>query len=316
MSCSIGLPRVVFLGTPEFAVHILEAAVSVANVVLVITQPDKPQGRGRGVAAPPVKEAAMGLGIEVIQPEVVKGRRFAERIKAYEPDFMVTAAYGKVLGRSLLMTPTRDALNVHASLLPRHRGAAPANWAILEGDELAGVCIMRMVEALDAGPVLLSRSLAIGQDETAGELLGRLSRLGAEALVEALGNYGTVELQPQDDRAATWARTLTKQDGLTDWNRSAPQVHGHARGMHPWPCAFTLWKGEPLKLHRTRVISADAQVAAPGTVVDTSAAGIDVACGLGVLRLLELQAPGRKRMECGAFLAGANLAAGERLIGR
>ncbi|MCU0664309.1 MAG: methionyl-tRNA formyltransferase [Myxococcota bacterium] len=310
------LPRVVFLGTPQFACNILEAAARVAQVVLVITQKDKPKGRGREMASPPVKEAAARLGIPVIQPEVVKGRKFAAKIAEHRPDFLVTAAFGRVLGRSLLAVPARDALNVHASILPRHRGAAPANWAILEGDERAGVSVMRMVEALDAGPVFSIAELAVRQEETAGELLERLAVAGAEALAEVLSMYERFTPHPQDESAVTWARSLCKEDGLVDWHRSAPEVHRHIRGLHPWPGAYALWRGEQLKLHAARVLRADSPDAMPGTVISASGEGIDVACGTGILRLLELQAPSRKRMSSAAFLAGAKFSDGEVLGGR
>jgi methionyl-tRNA formyltransferase len=316
MSDAADRPRVVFLGTPEFAVGILEAVSQVANVVLVITQPDRPKGRGRETSASPVKDAALRLGLPLLQPEIVKGRRFAARIAEFTPDFLVTAAYGKVLGRSLLAVAHRDALNVHASILPRHRGAAPANWAILDGDERAGVSVMRMEEALDAGPVFATRELVVGEQETAGELLLRLSVLGAEAIAEVLSGFQRFTPLPQDEAAASWARTLRKEDGLVDWQKNVAQVHRHIRGMHPWPCAYALWQGQPLKLHAARVLVDGGRLAAPGTVLCAKSEGIDVACGLGILRLLELQAPGRRRLPCGAFLAGAKLEEGQVLGGR
>jgi methionyl-tRNA formyltransferase len=268
------------------------------------------------VEGTPVRLASERLCLPVLAPEVVKGRKFAAQIAELKPDFLVTAAYGKVLGRSLLAVPARDALNVHASLLPRHRGAAPANWAILEGDQRAGVCVMRMVEELDAGPIFTRRELVVEPEETAGELLERLAVLGAQAIAEALSLYDRWTPQPQDEGAVTWARTLCKEDGLVDWRRSAVEVHRQIRGLHPWPGAYALWRGEQLKLHGARVLGTMGPCAPPGTVLSASAAGIDVACGTGAVRIVELQAPGRKRLSSAAFIAGAKFTENEVLGGR
>jgi methionyl-tRNA formyltransferase len=302
--------RIVFFGTPEFAVPSLEALARENQVVLVVSQPDRKAGRGRKLSPPPVKTAAVGLGIEVIQPKVVKGRRFAERIAGYAPDFIITAAFGRILGPSLLRTPAKESLNVHASLLPRHRGAAPINWAILSGDRETGVSIMRMDEGLDSGPVFSTVKTPIGPDETAGALSERLALLGAEALVDMLRRYDSLEPVEQVHENATWATMLKKSDGVVDWTRDAEAISRQVRGMTPWPGATTQLEGQTIKIHRAGPLAPSALDEKPGTVVAVSEEGIDVACRPGVLRLEEIQAAGRKRMPVAAFLAGASMETG------
>ncbi len=298
------VPRIVFLGTPEFAVPILRALARETSVVLVVSQPDRPTGRGRKLLSPPVKTAATELGIQVIQPSIVKGRRFADHVAEYKPDFLVTAAFGRILGPSLLTVSTKASLNVHASLLPGYRGAAPVNWAILSGDRETGVSVMKMEEELDAGPVYHMVRTPIGPNETAGELLGRLSMLGAEAVVQVIQHFRTYTPKPQEHDQATFAPMLKKSDGNMDWNRSATFLHNHVRGMSPWPSATTLFKGEKIKVHATLVLDSAPGDSLPGTILNVSKEGIDVACRKGVLRLTELQAPGRKRLYVRDFLAG------------
>jgi methionyl-tRNA formyltransferase len=306
-------PRIVFFGTPEFAVPILYALAREMSVILVVSQPDRPTGRGRKLVSPPVKTAATELGIQVIQPSIVKGRRFADRIAGYKPDFIVTAAFGRILGPSLLRVSARESLNVHASLLPKYRGAAPVNWAILSGERETGVSIMRMEEELDAGPVYHRVKTPIGQDETAGELLGRLSVAGAEAIIQVIKHFDTYTPEPQDHEEATFAPMLKKSDGNIDWNQSATFLHNHVRGMSPWPSATTLFKGERLKVHATTVLDLESGDSLPGTILGVSREGIDVACKTGVLRLTELQAPGRKRLHVRDFLAGKKIEPGLKL---
>lgn len=304
--------RTVFLGTPDFAVPLMQALHRETDVVLVVTQPDRKVGRGCKLCKPAVKEAAEELGLEVTQPPVVKGKRFASRIAEYRPDFIVTAAFGRILGPSLLEVPRLAALNVHASLLPRHRGAAPANWAILSGDEQTGVSIMQMVPELDAGPVYLQRETLIGPSETACDLLGRLARLGAEALTEVLHRFDELRPVDQDHSRATYARMLTKEDGRVDWTRTAAQIERQVRGLYPWPSTFTLLGDDALKIHKALAIPAEENDIPPGTVCSVSHAGIEVACGEGRLKITELQAPGRKRLDAARFLAGTPLKAGIR----
>ena len=306
-------PRVVFFGTPDFAVASLEALKREVDVVLVVSQPDRPVGRGRKLAPPPVKAAAEAMGLEVIQPKVVKGRRFAERIAALEPDFLVTAAFGRIMGPSLLATPKKAPLNVHASLLPRHRGAAPANWAILDGDKETGVSIMKMVVELDAGPVYKTVSTSIRDDENSGELLMRLAPLGAKALLETITRFDEMKPESQDDSLATYAGMLQKKDGRIDWSKGAVSLCNHIRGMSPWPSAFTELNGKALKVHAARVVAPHGRENEPGAVIALTDDGIDVACGEGLLRLKELQLAGKKRLDAARFLVGNKVPIGTLL---
>ncbi len=304
-------PRIVFFGTPEFAVPSLDALSREADVVLAVTQPDRPSGRGRKPKLPPVKAVAKRLGIEVIQPEVVKGRRFAARIAGFAPDFIVTAAFGRLLGPSLLEVPKLTSLNIHASLLPRHRGAAPANWAILAGDTETGVSIMQMEQGLDTGPVYNVEKTPIGPEESGGELLVRLAMLGADVIVDTIKRFFDLKAVPQNNKEATWAQMLKKSDGIVNWEMSASKLHCHVRGMHPWPAATTLFMGAPLKIHTASCeYSSTGQEGLPGVVLKVSDKGIDVACGDGVLRLVEVQAAGRKRLHVSRFLAGTQIEPG------
>ena len=308
--------RSIFFGTPQFSVPILRALAGATDLRLVVTQPARPSGRGRGRRPDPpaVARAAGELGITVIQPERVAGKAFAARIREVGPDLLVTAAYGKLLGRGLLAAPRLECLNVHASLLPAFRGAAPIARAILHGATETGVSIMRMAAELDAGPVFFREVVAIRTDETTGELTARLAEIGAAALVRLVEGLPGIEPQEQDHSRATWAPALRKEEGLMDWVRDAATLHAHVRGMHPWPGAFTVMGGEPLKIHRTAVVERESAFGAAGTALEHSAAGLDVACGKGVLRLLELQRPGRKRLGPAAFFAGRRIEAG-RVLG-
>jgi methionyl-tRNA formyltransferase len=307
-------PRTVFLGTPEFAVPALRVLADRAKVVLVITQPDRPIGRGRKVEFSPVKKAAIELGIEIIQPKIVKGRRFSNRIKEeYAPDFVITAAFGRLLGPSMLKVPKCDSLNIHASLLPKYRGAAPINWAILSGEQKTGVSIMRMEDGLDTGPVFSMLETAIFPEETTGELSVRLAEIGARAIVDTIENYHELSPVSQNHDEATWAPMLKKSDGLIDWNRSVADVHNHVRGMSPWPCAFMVLLGNQLKVHKSCVYEEGREQEEPGVVLKVSGKGVDVACKNGIIRLVEVQAAGRKRLDIASFLSGTKIEVGQLL---
>jgi methionyl-tRNA formyltransferase len=305
--------RSVFFGTPEFAVPILRALAGATDLRLVVTQPDRPSGRGRRPEPPAVALAARELGITVIQPERVAGRAFAAGIREVGPDLLVTAAFGRLLGSSLLAAPRLECLNVHASLLPAFRGAAPIARAILDGATATGVSIMRMAAELDAGPVFCREVVAIGPDETTGELTTRLAEAGAAALIGLVGGLPGIEPEEQDHARATWAPALDKAEGRMVWERSAAALHAHVRGMHPWPGAFTILGDQPLKVHRAAVAEREGAFGLAGTVLAHSSAGLDVACGEGVLRLLELQSPGRRRLGPAEFHAGRRVEAGTSL---
>jgi len=301
------------MGTPDFAVDTLVALADHTDLCLVITQPDRKSGRGKKLKSPPVKEKALEMGLEVIQPDVVKGKRFASRIARLEPDVLVTAAFGRILGRSLLLTPGYGCLNVHASLLPAYRGAAPMNWAIIKGEKQTGVSVMKTIEDMDAGPVYMTSAVDIGENETAGELSKRLSALGAQTLIEVLLKIDDIEPQKQDGSLATWAPLLKKSDGIVDWSQPSRSVHCHIRGMHPWPCAQTCWKGDRIKIHAARMEDSDGTVAFPGTVIRQSEEGVTVACGSGAVRITEIQLPGGKRLKSEQFFTGIRFVSGDVL---
>ena len=313
-------PRALFFGTPDFAVPALQALHDVADVTLVVTQPDRPKGRGMKLAPPPVKELALQLGLPVLQPTKVRTPDFAASLREHNADLALVIAYGRILPKAVLEAPRLGCVNVHASLLPKLRGAAPIQWSIVRGEQETGVCLMQMDEGLDTGPVLACARLAIDPDETAAQLSPRLSALGAQLVREKLASFVAGELRatPQDEAQATLAPLLSKDDGEVDWSRSARELHNLARGFSPWPGAFT-WLGHPrtrLKLLSTRVSDEETPQGEPGTLLAITREGIDVACGRGSLRLLELQLEGAKRLRAAEFSAGQRLEVGQRLEGR
>jgi methionyl-tRNA formyltransferase len=306
-------PRALFLGTPEFAVLSLKALTEVADVTLVVTQPDRPKGRGMKLAPPPVKVLAQELGLRVVQPTKIRTPEFAESLRAEQADVALVVAYGRILPPAVLTAPRIGCLNVHASLLPKLRGAAPIQWAIVRGEHTTGVCLMGVDEGLDMGPIYARASLDIGQDETSAELSVRLSELGAEVVRSELPRVLSGELRavPQDHAAATHAPILTKQDGAVDWTQPARLVHDLVRGFAPWPSAFSQLDNLRLKLHRTLVLPQAAR-GEPGVITGVSKDGIDVACGEGTLRVLELQRDGARRMTAGEFVVGQRVETGQR----
>ena len=328
--------RVVFFGTPAFAVPTLDAllAASPHTVVGVVTQPDRPRGRGQKVSDAPVKARARAAGLPVLQPERLKEQAFLDSLAAWQADLGVVAAYGKILSDPVLATPRLGMINVHASLLPRYRGAAPVHRAIIEGELATGVTIMRIVKALDAGPMLAKDHRAIGHDETSDEVERDLARLGSRLLVAVVDQIARGEAQDnvQDDAAATYAHRLTKDDGVIDWSWPAVRVHNLIRGLHPWPHAFSLLHGCRLILLRSSAVGAgpharsakasaerlpaavpDASEAAdhPGTILEASGERLVVATGAGSLQLLQVQAEGTRPMSAREFLAGHRLTAGD-----
>ena len=300
--------RIVFLGTPDFAVASLRRLVEDGRTVCgVFTQPDKPKNRGHKLAFSPVKEYALSAGLPVLQPARIREPEAVEQVRALDPELLVTAAYGQILPEELLSLPRYGAINVHASLLPKYRGAAPINWAILDGETETGVTIMHMAKALDAGDMILRKRTPIGPEENAGQLTERLAEIGAEALAEAveLLQTGAAPRTPQDEAQSTYAPMLSRELSPLDWSRPAHELHCQIRGLIPWPCASTdAIHGEPMKIYAAQEPGTATQ-AAPGTVVAAGKAGIDIACGGGtVLRVTELQAQGGKRMSAAAYLLG------------
>ncbi|MGN1250553.1 MAG: methionyl-tRNA formyltransferase [Candidatus Spyradocola sp.] len=310
--------RIVFMGTPEFAVPSLEALIGAGyEVVAAVTQPDRPVGRKKTLTPPPVKVCAQAHGVPVLQFERIRRKEGREALTALQPDLFVTAAFGQILSKAVLDIPRLGTINVHASLLPQYRGSAPINWCILSGESKAGVTTMMTNEGIDTGDMLLRDEVEIGQNETAEELTGRLSKLGAQTLLrtlQALEN-GTLVRTPQNEAEASYQPMLTREMGEMDWSRSARQLHDQVRGLYPWPGAYTTMDGGVLKVWVSRVsdMRADAE---PGTVVKADAKeGLFVACGTGVLQIVEMQAPGSKRMNARDYLRGKPMQTGVVLGG-
>ena len=305
--------RTVFMGTPAFAVPTLDILLQAGlSLVGVYTQPDRPKGRGQTLAAPPVKEMALRHGIPVFQPQKLRVPEVVEELRALSPDLIVVVAFGQILPRSVLEIPRYGCINVHASLLPKYRGAAPINQAIIDGETETGITTMLMDVGLDTGPMLLKRSLTIGPDETAGELHDRLCVLGGETMAATLQLLLRGELHPQvqDDSQTCYAAMLKKEDGRINWSQSAQQIHDRIRGLAPWPGTYTELNGEPLKLFLTRVEAGEGE---PGTILAPAVDAVRIACGSGVLAVRELQLPGKKRLAAADFLRGCPLPVGSHL---
>ncbi|MFQ6313726.1 methionyl-tRNA formyltransferase [Lysobacter capsici] len=298
--------RLIFAGTPDFAVPSLRAAAQRGEVVGVYTQPDRPAGRGRELSISPVKREALLRGIPVFQPENFKTRAAREALRALQPDLMIVVAYGLILPQSVLDIPTYGCWNVHASLLPRWRGAAPIQRAIEAGDAETGVCLMQMEKGLDSGPVLLQAKLAIGDTETGGQLHDRLSELGAEVLGDGLG-LARAELFPrpwiQPEAGVTYAHKLDKAEARLDWSHSATALTDKVRAFNPWPMADALIAGERVRIHGAIALPLEHR-AEPGTVLLAGRDGIDIACGVGALRVRVLQRDGGKAITAADYLNG------------
>jgi len=298
--------RIVFFGTPEFAVPSLRALLAGRDPVIgVVCQPDKPAGRGQQLAVPPVKRAALGAGLTVFQPEKLRTPETIETLASWAPDLIVVAAYGKILPKIVLDLPRLGCINVHASLLPKYRGAAPIQWAILRGEERTGITIMCMNERMDAGDILLQQEVDISAQETSGELQARLAGMGAFALMETIARLhaGTLMPQPQREDSMTLAPMIKKEDGRIDWTRPAVYIARLVRAFNPWPSAFTGLGGKQLKIHRAHAEVSHS--AAPAGVVLRADKVISVATGEGALVLDEVQLEGRKRLSAAEFARGA-----------
>ncbi len=313
--------RIAFLGTPQFAVPTLRELLQSRHTVCgVVTQPDRPRGRGQRVSVAPVKALALEHQLPVAQPERLREPDVAQTLSAWQPDLGVVAAYGKLIPESLLQIPRFGMINVHASLLPRYRGAAPVHRAVMAGEVETGVTIMRVVKALDAGAMFARATLPIGPDDTSDVVEHALGELGARLLVQVADAIasGSAAEEPQDDALATYAAKITREDGAIDWSRSARRIHDQVRALYPWPHAYSYLDGARIILLKTRADGADAVrddvAAAPGTVIGVSREAIHVATGDGgCLALLELQSEGKRPMAARDFVAGRQIAAGARL---
>ena len=307
--------KIIFMGTPQFSVPALNALHENGHEILqVVTQPDRPRGRGRKVIPPPVKSAALKLGCRVIQPESITGADFAIQLERLQPDFFVVIAFGRILPEKVLKIPRIAAINVHASLLPKYRGPAPIQWAIINGENQTGVCTMLMEKGLDTGDVLLTAREPIRPDDTAGSLHDRLAARSATVLIDTLSAFAAQSIAPvpQDHNQATYAPLLSKNDGHIDWKRAAEFIERFVRGVTPWPGAFTFHGKQRLKIFKSRPVVADT-AHPPGTVLQGFADELRVATGRGALCIEELQGASGKRLAIKDFLRGHHIPPGEIL---
>jgi methionyl-tRNA formyltransferase len=307
--------KVIFMGTPSFAVPTLRAIhESNHELIGVVTQPDKPRGRGRKLGISPVKELAMGLRLPIMQPETTRDEAFIEEVNRMSPDLIVVAAYGRMLTRELLDLPPHGCINVHASLLPKYRGAAPIQWAIVNGERRTGVTVMKMDEGMDTGDILLTQEVGITDTDTAQSLHDKLAQVGAGLVINALDGVerGTIRPAPQENSMASYAPPLKKEDGLIDWSRAAREIYNRIRGLDPWPGAFTYLRGSRLKVFSGEVIDEEVRDR-PGKVVQSEPEGVKVSTGTGFLVIEEVQLEGRKRMPIREFLIGNEIPPGTQL---
>ena len=307
--------RALFFGTPTIAVPALSALHEIADVVGVVCQPDRPAGRGMELRAPPVKLRAQELGIPVVQPEKIRTAEFADWVRGASADVALVIAYGRILPTAVLSAPRRGCLNLHASILPRYRGAAPITWSIVHGETETGITLMQMDEGMDTGPVFTERRIPISEDMTADDLAVELSKLAAVVVREDVARAveGAIEAKPQDSSQATMAPILKKEDGRIAWEKPSQAVHNHIRGMTSWPGAFTSADGKLLKVLTSKVArgpSSSDPIAPPGTVIAAGKQGIEVACGDGSIFLMRAQAEGRKPLQAADLVAGRTLREG------
>jgi len=308
--------RIVFMGTPEFAVPSLAALLtSKHRVVGVVTQPDRPKGRGQELAASPIKQLAGQHKIPILQPLRMKDPGFLDALSAWKPDLIVVAAFGRILPKIILDVPPHHCINVHASLLPKYRGAGPIQWALIRGERETGITIMLMDEGMDTGAILLQAKVPITPDDTAGTLSSKLAEVGGRLLIETLAGLqnGTVTPQPQDSSQATMAPLLKKEDGLLDWSIPALDLANRVRGLSPWPGAYTYLGEDRWVIWKSQALHRSTAAVPPGTIMDATKEGLIVATGSGLLRIMEFQPANSRRMSAAQYLAGHTLAPCMRL---
>lgn len=298
--------RVIFMGTPDFAVPSLEALLTKHEVVLVVTQPDKPKGRGKKMVPTPVKACALEHGIPVLQPEKVKEPEFVEQLRSYEPDLIAVTAFGQILSEPILEMPKYGCINVHGSLLPKYRGAAPMQWSIINGEKVTGITTMYMAKGLDSGDMLLKAEVEITDEDTFATIHDKMAVTGANLLLDTLEQLeaGTLERIPQDHDAATYAPMITKETGHIDWSKNRQDIINLIRGLNPAPAAYTIYEEEVLKIFGAVISDVQADGAANGEIVAVVKKGFVVKCGDGCLLITEVQARGGKRMMTDAYLRG------------
>ena len=307
--------RVIFMGTPDFAVGTLEEIIKAGHeVVLVVSQPDKAVGRSKALRYTPVKACALEHGIEVYQPQKVRDSECIERLRTYHPDIIIVEAFGQIIPRAILDMPRYGCVNVHASLLPKYRGAAPIQWAVINGDAVTGVTTMRMDEGLDTGDMIEHSIVSIGDDDTGETLTDKLAASGAELILSTLEKLenGTAVRTPQDDSLSCYASMLNKGMGDIDFSEPAEKIERLVRGLQPWPCAYTRIGGKNVKIYGAKVVSREDGIA-PGEITMVTKKTFAIACGQDALQITRLQPEGKKPMDAAAFLAGNKLTAGEHI---
>lgn len=301
--------KILFMGTPDFAVPCLEELVKHKHdVVAVFTQPDRPKGRGKKVLPPPVKAKALELGIKVLQPKKVRKKEYIEIIKEMDIDCIVVVAYGQLLPKEILEKPEKGCINVHASLLPKYRGAAPINWSIVNGEDKTGITTMYMNEGLDTGDMILKEEVKIEKDMTAGELHDILCQVGSKVLIDTLKLIETNEAPrtPQDDSKSSYASLLNKETGCIDWQNSAKDIYNLVRGLNPWPVAYTMYKGKKLKIWKCSVTKGK-DIGIPGKIINVNREGIFVSTGNGVIVIEEMQLPNSRKMSVDEYIRGNSI---------
>ena len=308
--------KIVFMGTPDFAVKALEELVQAGHeIVCVVTQPDKPKGRGNQVQISAVKECALKYNLSLFQPRKIKEKEAVEYLKTLEADLFVVAAFGQILSKEILDMPKYGCVNIHASLLPKYRGEAPIQWAVIDGVEKTGITIQQMNEGVDTGDILLQKEYCLAKDETGASLFDRLCDLGAEAIVEAIAKIEEGSSVPvkQNEAEATYAKMLTKAMGEIDFSKEAVVIERLIRGLNSWPSAYTYYKGKSMKIWRAEVVSNEADEAKAGTVIAKDKESFTIACEKDALRVLEIQPEGKRRMSVKDFMLGCKVELGEKL---
>lgn len=303
--------KIIFMGTPDFAAHSLEEVLKEHEVLCAVTQPDKPKGRKKELTPPPVKITAMKNNIQVYQPLKVNTREFIDLMKGYKPDAIVVVAFGQIIPGEILSIPKYGCINIHASLLPKYRGAAPIQWAVINGEKETGVTSMLMNEGLDTGDILIKRKIPIENDETSGSLFEKLMFLGAEVLLETLEKLekGAIKPEKQGESPTGYAKMLKKSMGLIDFDKTAGELDCFIRGLNPWPSAYTFLEGKILKLWKAVAVEGKGE---PGSVIEVNSESFKIACRKGALEIFEVQLEGKKRMTSGDFLKGTEIKVGTR----